>query len=247
MNLKNLLFTTAFLVLVSCGTKESITPAFAPKESTKQSYRFQYTRADSIDSPTNEFSTIGPIGGIVQNLADALADLMLNEDALAIPLDPIVFYLPEMEEVDLKVIENVEISRVLVRMLNESEIAHLEFVKDIEVYIDYGYEKPRTTILDSSDESTEDEFVPVRSEVILGGDIPDSAKLVLKYERGVEKILCQRKCLDLRVIPIDFHEIVDQRYTSYTIHLRLVIDGMPKESIKIETLFDIKVDTDLFK
>lgn len=243
MNLSILLL----ILTVSCGTKENITPAFSAKESTKQSYRFQYTRSDSIDSPTQEFSNIGPIGGIVQNLADALADVMLSEEALAVPLDPIVFYLPEMSDIDLKVVENVELNRVLIRMLNTSEIAHLNFVKDIEVYIDYGFERPRSTILGSVDESSDDQFVPVRSEVILGGEIPETARLVLKYERGVEKIFCQNKCLDLRIIPIDFQEIIDQRFTSYTIHLRLVIDGVPKESIKIETLFDIKVDTDLFK
>lgn len=241
-----LLYSWLYL-LVACGTKESITPAFKPKESTKQTYRFQYVRSDSIDSPTREFSTIGPIGGIVQNLADALADLMLNEDALSLPLDPIVFYLPEMDALDLRVIENVELTRVLVRMLNESEIAHLGFIKDVEVYLDYGYQTPHATVLNSSDESTVDEFVPVRSEVILGGEIPESASLVLKYERGVDELLCQRKCLDLRILPIDFHEIVHKRYTSYTIHLRLVIDGMPKESIQIETLFDIQVHADLFK
>lgn len=247
MNFKTLLFICTSMLLVSCGTKESISPAFQPKESTQQTYRFQYVRSDSIDSPTNEFSTVGPIGSIVQNLADALADLMLNEDALTIPLDPIVFYLPEMDNIDLKVIEGVELSRVLVRMLNESENASLAFVKDIEIYLDYGHLLPTTSVINSIDETTQDDFIPVRSEIILGGEIPESAKMVLRYERGVSAILCQDKCLDLRVIPIDFEDIVHKRYTSYTIHLRLVIDGMPKESIKIETLFDIQVKADLFK
>lgn len=242
------LFLVVFLV-VSCGQKESITPSFELKESTRQSYRFNMSRSDAVDSPTLEFSDVGPIGGVVQNLADAIGDIMLSEDEMTVPLDPVVFYLPELKDADLDIIEQISLERVLVRMKSSAEQTSLNFLKSIEVYLDYGHELPGDS--DPLDQSNEDDRLapdnPLRSEVILGGEIPEDAQLVLSYERSRESLLCLGTCLNMTVSPVDFKEVLDQRYTSYTIHLRLVIDGMPKGSIGLETFFDVRVDADLFK
>lgn len=207
------------------------------------------SRSDAVDSPTLEFSDVGPIGGVVQNLADAIGDIMLSEDEMTVPLDPVVFYLPELRDADLDIIESVSLERVLVRMKSSVEQTSLNFLKKVEVYLDYGHELPGDS--DPLNQSNEDDGLapdnPLRSEVILGGDIPEDAQLVLSYDRSRESLLCLGTCLNMTVSPVDFKEVLDQRYTSYTIHLRLVIDGMPKGSIDLETFFDVRVDADLFK
>lgn len=236
-------------LLSACGQKESIAPSFEVKESTGQNYRFSMSRSDAVDSPTLEFSDVGPIGGVVQNLADAIGDIMLSEDEMTVPFDPVVFYLPELEDADLDIIERVSLERVLVRMKSSAEQTDLKFLKSIEVYIEYAHKLPRDP--DPLNQSNEGDGLapdnPLRSEVILGGEIPEDAQLVLSYERSRESLLCLGTCLNMKVSPVDFKEILDQRYTSYTIHLRLVIDGMPKGSIDLETFFDIQVEADLFK
>jgi|GEM_PF-3824050 hypothetical protein len=243
------LIFTALLFLCSCGQKENIIPSFELKESTEQSYRFSMSRSDAVDSPTLEFSDVGPIGGVVQNLADAIGDIMLNEDEMTVPLDPVVFYLPEIKDADLAVIERVSLERVLVRMKSSAEQTSLNFLKRIEVYLDYGFSSPGDPSPLSQDNEG-DGFSPddpLSREVVLGGEIPRDAELILSYERSRESLLCLGTCLNMTTFPIDFKEVLDQRYTSYTIHLRLVIDGMPKGSIDLETYFDVRVDADFFK
>lgn len=237
------------LLTFGCGQKESISPSFETKQSTGQSYRFNISRSDAIDSPTLEFSQIGPIGGVVQNLADAIADLMLSEDETVVPLDPVVFYLPELQNFDLDMIEDVALEKVLVKTKNAGDQSDLKFIKNIEVYIDYGHDLPQDARNNNRNNETDsigpDE--PLRNDIILGGEIPEDAELVLSYDRTRESLHCLARCLDMTVHPIDFKALMDMRYTSYTIHLRLVIDGIPKGVIELETLFDIKVDADLFK
>lgn len=249
MNDRKLIFILIALIFSSCGQKESITPSFNVKESTRQSYRFNMSRSDAVDSPTLEFSDVGPIGGVVQNLADAIGDVILSEDEMTVPLDPVVFYLPEIENADLDIIEQVSLERVLIRMKSAAEQTSLNFLKSVEVYLDYGFERPDDR--NPLDQTNEDDGLapdePLRSEVILGGEIPEDAELVLSYERSKDSLLCLGTCINMNVSPIDFKKILDQRYTSYTIHLRLVIDGMPKGPIDLESFFDVRVEADLFK
>ncbi len=248
------LYLAPFLFgLLACAPKESIEPSFEILKDSKQSFHFQYQRSDEILSPTLEFENLSPIGGIIRNLANAIADILLEEEDELVPVEPITYYLPSnFQDFDLKKINSVKMQRVFIRLKNQDgpTAGSLGFIKKAEIFMKAGFETQAPPVIDILDQTFESDFYDnqrLDQDVILGNKVPDDAKLVLSYERGLDKLACNNRCLDMKISPIDFKSLITKGYTSYSIYFRFVIDAIPRESLELESVIDIRIEADLLK
>jgi hypothetical protein len=239
------------LVLLSCGERQHIDPAFEPLETTQQTFRFSYSRSDEFLSPTSEFDVIGPIGDVLRGLADALVDIMLEEQNEDVPLEPEIFYLPDLSGVSLKMVDAVRLERVFISLKDQKGPGKgsLGFIKQAKVFIKPGFLPPPDLTGALGEEFERDIYDDSRLDqpIVVGPDVPRDANLILSYQRGRERLACRGKCMDMRIHPIDFLDFVKKGYTSVTLYFQLTIDAIPKDKLELETRFDISVDADLFK
>lgn len=241
-----------FICLVACSAKESITPAFEPLEAKTQSFFFTYIRSDEVLSPTSELELIGPVGRVFRGIADAIADILFEESNEQIDIDPLTFYVPELENIDLSKLVEMRLNRVFIRLKNQSGPTQgsLGFIKKADVFIKPGFLKsPTSGILDPSFESDPLDFyddLRLPTDRVIGPEVPEDAELALTFSRETNKMACGGRCLDMDIIPLDYKTFVLQGYTSYTIYLRLVIDAVPKEKLELESVIDFKIEAELF-
>jgi hypothetical protein len=249
MKLKQLLLLS---LLIACSEKETITPAFEPLEIRSQSFHFTYVRNDEVLSPTAEFELIGPVGQVFRGLADAIADIIFEENNEQIDIDPLTFYVPELDGLDLSKLVDMQINRVFIRLKNQDgpTKGSLGFIKKADVYIKPGFQKsPLSSVLDPSFESDPQDFyddLRLPEDRLIGPEVPQDAELALSFNRDTNKLACAGRCLDMDVIPLDFKSFVLQGYTSYSIYLRLVIDAVPKEKLELESVIDFSIEAQLF-
>lgn len=239
--------------LMACAPKESIEPSFEMLKDSNQSFHFQYQRSDEILSPTLEFESLSPIGGVIRNLANAIADIILEEQDELVPIEPITYYLPaDFQNYDLQMINAVKMERVFIRLRNQDGPSEgsLGFIKKAEVFLKAGFEVEPPPVIDILDQTFESDFYDdqrLDQDVILGNKVPDDAELVLSYERGLDKLACNNRCLDMKISPIDFKNLLMKGHTSYSVYFRFVIDAIPRESLELESVIDIRIDADLLK
>lgn len=251
----NAVFLLLFsLLMASCAPKQSIEPAFEVLEDTSQEFHFRLTRSDEFISPTAEFEGIGPIGGIIRNLADAIADLLLEEEDEEIPLEPMTFYLPDLRDFNMAMVDAVQINRVFISLKDQSGPGRgsLGFIKEARLYLRPGFKLPPADTGTLGEEFERDPFdiyddFRLDEDIILGPEVPEDADLILSYERDYSKLACGGRCLDMDIHPIDFLTLLSEGYTSYTVYLQLVIDAIPKDKLELESQFDISVRADFFK
>jgi hypothetical protein len=251
MRLQYLLIILSCLFF-GCSDKESITPAFEPTEIKEQSFHFTYSRSDEVLSPTAELELIGPVGRVFRGIADAIADILFEESNEQIDIDPLTFYVPSLNGMDLSRLIDMRLNRVFIRLKNQDGPSRgsLGFIKQAEIFIRPGFQKaPASGVLDPSFENDPQDFyddLRLPTDRIIGPDVPSDAELVLRFDRDINKLACLGRCLDMDIVPLDFKSFILQGYTSYTIYLRLIIDAVPKEKLELESIIDFSIDAQLF-
>lgn len=249
--MKNAALILILCVLCACSSEQQITPAFATLDKVEQSFEFTYEREDEVTAPTQEFELISPVGGVIRNIADALADLILEEEQDTFDLDPMVFYFPELREFDSAMIRDVRLKRVFIRLKNQNGPTRgsLGFIKRVEVYLVPGFELPpnQNDPLGVQFENDRDYYDDYRldQDRVISHDIPVDAPMVLSFDRRSSKMACDGRCLDMDIHDVDFKSFFTGGYTSYTIYLRLVIDAIPREKLELESSFELQIDAGL--
>lgn len=293
---KLIVFLTLSTLFYSCA-KESIEPAFAPQT-------FKQQRGDApividypirnleVDRVGNDIGDVPVVGGVFQRLAEVLADISIEADSgvdgMEVPIEPQVFNVAELDEVDFDYIETVALHAVKLRVAETLEDAPLDeetdesirglnFINKIQVIMqldqvpdnpnevdrvnddrndrnvvvepDNGDETDGEDVLDIysgtriQNDNNEDDVTVLRDVDTTDADrvredennTPQSENdiLVLSYDKKKDRGAYSGDCIDMKVHNHDWKKIL-QLNRKFTIKVKLFIETVPKESLKLD-------------
>lgn len=226
--LRILVLLTLTFLLISCGKKDEIKPAFAVGK-IKSSYDFNYPfHVASIEEFGKEdFRRISVIGGDVQNVVQNIGDAMLEENDGKQDLSPIFVDIPELASIDFRVMKNVTLKEVQLKIIDtlSGKKANLKFIKGLQVYLH----------LERFDDEKQYEA-------------DKNALLIIDYNQDKGgKLECSNKCLTALINNnVDWREIFT-RQTSFIIRPILKLNNVPRDRMKIQGQVDFSVELDVHK
>ena len=145
---KIIVFLLFSIFFFSCS-KESIDPAFAPQNYEQRVVIDYPIRNVAVDRVGNDIGDVPVVGGVFQRLAEALADITIETDSgvdgMEVPIEPQVFNLTELNDVDFSYVDSVNLHSVRLRVAealddlstDESEASRgLNFVNKIQVIME---------------------------------------------------------------------------------------------------------------
>jgi Fe-S-cluster formation regulator IscX/YfhJ len=180
-----LLFSIFFF---SCS-KENIDPAFAPQNYVQRVVIDYPIRNVEVDRVGNDIGDVPVVGGVFQRLAEALADITIETDSgvdgMEVPIEPQVFNLTELNEVDFSYVDSVNLHSVRLRVAealddlstDENEGPKgLNFVNKIQVIMEldsipdninevaYGNESNSIAIPNDTDDTISENLVDIYAD-----------------------------------------------------------------------------------
>jgi len=288
---KLIVFLTLSTLFYSCA-KESIEPAFAPQT-------FKQQRGDApiiidypirnleVDRVGNDIGDVPVVGGVFQRLAEVLADITIETDSgvdgMEVPIEPQVFNVAELDEVDFDYIESVALHAVKLRVAETLEDAPLDestrglnFINKIQVIMELDKVPDNPNEVDRVNDDRPDRVVVVGNDtdgedvldiydgtriqndndendttdvtVLRDVNTRDSDRvredennnpqsendiLVLSYDKKKDRGACSGDCIDMKVHNHDWKKIL-QLNRKFTIKVKLFIETVPKESLKLD-------------
>ena len=216
------------LGLVSCGTKESIEPAYEAVSIDSQLESRPIEVSLNIDDLEieefgSEFSSVSQLGPLFQELAGHLANLAIaDEDGQMVEIEPIIYYANELDQIeDWSYFSKVGIKRIKLK-IQESEdlkLANLDFIEDIKIYVDFK-------------EPIQGQLKREEGQGIL----------VASYnaKENSELLECNGKCISLKIENIDWMEILKNERV-FTIYPELEVNQIPKVKMSVGGELDVFV------
>jgi hypothetical protein len=299
---KLIVFLSLSTLFFSCA-KESIEPAFAPQTFKQQrggapivvDYPIRNLEVDRVG---NDIGDVPVVGGVFQRLAEVLADITIETDSgvdgMEVPIEPQVFNVAELNEVDFDYIESVALHAVKLRVAETLEDAPtdeneatrgLNFINKIQVIMELDQvpdnpnevdrvndDRPDRVIVTPNDDddtdgedvvdiygdtfgdsrdqagSDEDETDVADVTVLRDVDSRDEGRvrendnqapqneneiLVLSYDKKKDRGICSGYCIDMKVHNHDWKTILKTN-RKFTIKVKLFIETVPKESLKLD-------------
>jgi hypothetical protein len=255
------------LVFASCGEKSEITPLYEAKtleqmNANKMFISFPIEEID-IENPTREFEEIPVIGGVLRNLADALANLTFKEEYFDLNIAPQTLSVPEIEKIDFSYFKKVELDSVMIEVVSESESrdgglwrsenesgqdAHannrqivrdsrmnLDFIQDLEIYIE-----PVGEVRNNPNDREGSGTLAINESDRAVSGRPD---LLLSYKPSRDTAGCQGQCLLLKVHRTELRNFLAS-FSEYKIHTRLKIKKVPEVSMKVKGTINLVIEYD---
>ncbi len=292
---KLIVFLAISTLFISCA-KESIEPAFAPQTFKQQrggkpivvDYPIRNLEVDRVG---NDIGDVPVVGGVFQRLAEVLADISISNDSgvdgMEVPIEPQVFNVAELDEVDFDYIESVSLHAVKLRVAETLEDAPmgegddatrgLNFINKVQIImaLDQVPDNPNEVdrvnddrpdrVVTNDDTDTGEDTLDIYSDTL--GDVRDDVDnastdvtvlrdvnptddgrvredetnqpiakneiLVLSYDKKKDRGACSGDCIDMKVHNHNWKEILKLN-RKFTIKVKLFIEGVPKESLKLD-------------
>lgn len=208
------------LVLLSCGTKESIEPAYAPVsiDSQLEARPVEVSMdLDSFEVPEFgvDFAKVSQLGPLFQELAGHLANIAISEEhGEVVDIDPIIYYANELDQIeDWSYFSRLGFKKIkmIIQDSEDLELASLDFVEEVEVYVDFKEPEPGQTKLKEG-----------------------QGILVASYSREKlkGKLGCNGRCLTLNVEEIEWKPIL-QKNRVFTIYPVIKVNKVPKVKMSV--------------
>lgn len=206
-------------LLVACGAKESIEPAWQPvpiDEQLKQKpLQVSIPIEDlEVEEFGAEFGEIDELGPLFRELAGVFANVALDEEGgQQYEIEPVIYFAPELDQVeDWSILDNLNIKNInlVVAEAEDYELANFEFIKELRIYLDFA--------------------IPGDNQ----NDRQGGGILVASYDRELdrENLGCLGRCLDLKIANVNWKEIVKSQRT-FVIYTELVVESVPQTKMKI--------------
>jgi hypothetical protein len=251
-------FIISFLFILSSCAEESIDPLWQPETLNEQRAGKPYVVTYPIQNLevsrfAGDIGDIPVVGGVFQRLAEVLADITIEEEeGTAVNIDPQVFNVPELDEVDFDYIKNIKLEAVhltIMEKVKESN-ASLNFIKKIQVFIkalpiaDDPNEQMRTGLGDflGNDDSLNDDNQIIRdldrrrgginNETSEEDDENSDRVLVLSYNKEKSKTDCLGTCIDLNVHNVDWINLLENN-RKFIVGVKFEIDRVPKGELEL--------------
>lgn len=216
----NIVGYSLLLVLLSCGTKESIEPAYKPVSIDSQLEARPVEVSldlDSFDVPKfgMDFAKVSQLGPVFQELARHLANIAISDEhGKIVDIEPIIYYANELDQIeDWSYFSRLGFKKIRMNIQDSDdlELASLDFVDEVEVYVDFKEPESGQT---------------KRKE---GQGI-----LVASYDREQLKgnLSCNGKCLTLNVEDIEWKPILKE-HRIFTIYPVIKVNKVPKVKMSI--------------
>ncbi|TNE95120.1 MAG: hypothetical protein EP326_15805 [Deltaproteobacteria bacterium] len=297
---KLIVFLAISMLFISCA-KETIEPAFAPQTFKQQrggkpivvDYPIRNLEVDRVG---NDIGDVPVVGGVFQRLAEVLADITISNDSgvdgMEVPIEPQVFNVAELDEVDFDYIESVSLEAVKLRVAETLEdipvgegddaTRGLNFINKVQVIMALEQVPDNPNEVDRVNDDRPDRVVTndnagsnnngedtidiygdtatdVRNDVVVdtpSSDVtvlrdvnptddgrvredetnqPQAANeiLVLSYDKKKDRGACSGDCIDMKVHNHNWKQILKLN-RKFTIKVKLFIEGVPKESLKLD-------------
>jgi len=142
------------LILFSCGTKESIEPAYKPIsiDSQLEARPVEVNMdLDTIDIPKfgADFAKVSQLGPIFQELAGHLANIAISEEhGESVDIEPIIYYANELDQIeDWSYFSRLGFKKIRMNIQDSDnlELASVDFIDEVEVYVDFKEPGPEQT------------------------------------------------------------------------------------------------------
>ena len=207
------------MILSACGTKESIEPAYEAVSIDSQLETKPLEVSLNIDDLEIEefgtdFSSIAELGPVFQELAGHLANIAIEENGQGVDIDPIIYYANELDQIeDWSYFGKMGIKKIRLNIQESEdlELANLDFIEDIKVYIDFKE--------------------PVQGQLVRE---EGQGMLVASYSHGenTASLGCNGKCIDLVIEDIEWIEILKKERV-FTIYPELKVNKVPKVKMSV--------------
>ncbi|MBT3583618.1 MAG: hypothetical protein HN509_01820 [Halobacteriovoraceae bacterium] len=213
---------------------ERIQPTWGTEEF-RDTYFFTHPiAAVAINGLGNEVGDVPVVGGVFQRLASMFANIAIDEnDGMQVPVTSKLVSIPKLREVRFSKILEVKLTRVLLKIEeNEAEKgATLNFLKEVKIYVDYDNEIPAQELDPGA--RIDQEFTQQDS----------NSRLILLYKKGIHKIGCDGKCIELIINPnTDWVRLLESNY-EFTVRGDITIDQIPQKlHLSGEIKTSIKLD-----
>ncbi len=209
----------SFGLLLSCGTKESIEPAFAPvplDEQFKQKPLRVSLETDTmlVEEFGSEFGQVSELGPIFQRLANVAANITLEQDGgQEYEIDPIIYFAPELDQIrDWEILEGLGLDFLSLKIKNASdwEIAELSFIKEMRLYIDFTLPEEGQT------------------------DRRERGILLASYDKELKEgsLKDLGRKIELKIHDIPWKEILKTQRT-FVIYTELVVEKVPETKMEV--------------
>ncbi|MCP4915247.1 MAG: hypothetical protein GY909_19155 [Oligoflexia bacterium] len=236
------------VAMVGCAQKDEIDPAFGVVPLNKQfegkviNVSIPIVDGVSVDEFGTDFEDIPEVGGIFQELAGMFADITIDEEnGTDVPIDPYVFYFPELDQVeDFSIIRELFIKQVSLKIAEAQDLeeASLAFIKKLEVYLSFndpsefdysqtGNQKVRKLNKETGEMEEQDVYVA-----------PGVLLLSYDSEKDQDRLGCIERCLELKPHKVDWVSIL-KKHRTFVIHTRLVVNSVPRSGMKIGGKVDV--------
>lgn len=206
-------------LLTSCGTKESIEPAFAPEPLDEQ-FKQKPLRV-SIETDTlmveefgQEFGEVSELGPIFQRLANVAANITLEQEGgQDYEVDPIIYFAPELDQIeDWSLIEALGLDSMSLKVMNAMnwEAAELSFIKELRLYLDFTLPEEGQT------------------------DRRERGLLIASYDKATQPELLKEmgKKVQLQIHDLPWKDILKTQRT-FVIYTELVVESVPNTEMEI--------------
>ncbi len=208
------------ILMLSCGTKESIEPTFAPVSIDEQlEARPVEVSLDIDDFDIEEFGAdfaqVAELGPLFQELAGHLANIAIaEENGQMVDIEPIIYYANELDQIeDWSYFSRVGIKKININIQDSDdlELASLDFIEEVKIYVDF--KEPEIGQLKRKE----------------GEGI-----LIASYINGANqgRLGCSEKCISLAIEEIDWMEILKTQRT-FTIYPELKVNKVPKVKMSV--------------
>ncbi len=210
----------AILGLLSCGTKESIEPTFAPISIDEQlEARPVEVSLDINDFDIEEFGTdfaqVAELGPLFQELAGHLANIAIaEENGQMVDIEPIIYYANELDQIeDWSYFSRLGIKKINLNIQDSEdlELASLDFIEEVKIYVDF--KEPDIGQIERKE---------------------GQGMLIASYvsSRDQQQLGCNGKCISLVIENIEWMEIL-KKERIFTIYPELKVNKVPSVKMSV--------------